>query len=150
MNNLIGFKSFREKPLREQIVLQKINYFEWNGRERLNDDLNSHYKEDISSSTKKKMMIQLEKLLKKHDYYFVYANGRAYEKGRDEQQEIERLVKEIDTSDGSKDALKLYRKYLRKTESIKSNEVKGEILEDIGKVNLYPTWSPNNKKYAFI
>ena len=59
-----------------------------------------------------------------YDYYFVYANGRAYEKGRDEQQEIERLVKEIDTSDGSKDALKLYRKYLRQNESVDDKEKK--------------------------
>ena len=65
-------------------------------------------KEDISSSTKKKLMVQLEKLLKSHDYYFVYADdSRSYNKGRDEQEEIEKLVKKIDTQDGKKDALKL-------------------------------------------
>lgn len=119
------FTAFNEKPLHEQKDLQNIDYFIWKGREKLNNDLNI-YQEDMSSSTKKKMMIQLEKLLKKHDYYFVYADGRAYEKGRDEQEEIERLVKEIDTSDGTKDALKLYRKYLGKNESV-TNENKDKM-----------------------
>ena len=120
------FTTFNEKPLHEQKDLQNIDYFMWKGREKLNNDLNI-YKEDMSSSTKKKMMIQLEKLLKKHDYYFVYADGRAYEKGRDEQEEIERLVREIDTSDGTKDALKLYRKYLAKNESVHEDQDKMDI-----------------------
>ncbi|MCL0046286.1 hypothetical protein M1N16_08720 [Nitrospinaceae bacterium] len=127
MNSLMRFNQFSEKPLHEKRALQNINYFLWDGRGRLNHDLN-HYKEDISSSTKKKMMIQLEKLLKSHDYYFIYSDdSRSYNKGRDEQEEIERLVKEIDTADGKKDALKLYRKYLRKNESMHEDQDKMDI-----------------------
>ena len=111
MHNLISFRSFYKQPLREQSKLKIIDFSNWRGRENWTN-------EDVSTNTKKKMMIQLEKLLKSHDFYFVYANGRSYDKGKDEQEAIENLVREIDTSDGSKDALKLYRKYLRKNESV--------------------------------
>jgi hypothetical protein len=113
---LLSPRTFREKPLQEQKDLQTINFSNWRG----------YRQEDISPrdklKLKKKQMIELEKLLKNHDYYYVYANGRAYDKGRDESEEIELLVREIDTADGKKDALKLYRKYLKKHESKKPSE----------------------------
>ena len=39
--------------------------------------------------------------------------------------------------------------YKSKTDHI-INEVNGVIIEDKGGVNLYPTWSPNGEKFAFL
>ena len=70
------------------------------------------YVEDLSGNQKKTKMDELEKLLKAHDYFYVYANGRIYDRGKQSQEQIERLVKDIGPS-----GLKLYRKYLKKNES---------------------------------
>ncbi len=152
---LLGFNTWMKKSLNEKKISQEIDYSKWAKPNQYNykeDDevcvevshsepgiteksnhqvsvTDKKLEEDISGGLKKKQMIELEKLLKKHDYYFVYANGRAYEKGRDEEQEIEKLVKDIDTSDGKKDALKLYRKYLKKHESV--DKSKGRSLEQL-------------------
>jgi hypothetical protein len=139
---LLSPKSFRDLPLQERKELQKTDYSTWGG----------YRKEDISPKDKlklkKKKMIELEKLLKKHDYFYVYADGRAYDKGRDESKEIELLVKEIDTADGKKDALKLYRKYLKKNESKKPSDAP-EINETkmTTKDYMNPTsWFPSMNK----
>ena len=70
------------------------------------------YVEDLSGNQKKTKMDELEKLLKAHDYFYVYANGRTYDRGKQSHEHIERLVKDIGPS-----GLKLYRKYLKKNES---------------------------------
>ena len=41
-------------------------------------------------------------------------------------------------------------KYAESTQSIKSNEVKGEVLVTKGTTNLHPKWSPDGKQFAYI
>ena len=67
-------------------------------------------KEDVSGSAKKKKLQELEKLLKSHDWYFSYSDdGRAYRKGRDEQDKIRKLVDLI-----GKDGMLLHNQYAKK------------------------------------
>ena len=114
---LLGYKSFRELPLREQQDLQNIDYFKWNGRERLNDDLNSYY-EDLSGSVKRKMILQLQKLLKDFDYWYnMSSDSRAYRKGKEQQSEIEKLVQTL-----GKDGKKIYKKYIATKESMNEED----------------------------
>jgi hypothetical protein len=66
--------------------------------------------EDLSGQVKKKKMVELENLLKSHDWWwFMSDDSRSYKKGGDEQTKIRRLVDFI-----GKDGMKLYKTYGRK------------------------------------
>ena len=114
---MLRLQSFLEKPIQEQQDLQNIDYFKWNGRERLNDDLNLFY-EDLSGSVKRKMILQLQKLLKDFDYWYsMSSDPRAYRKGKEQQSEIEDLVNQL-----GKDGKKIYKKYIATKESMNEED----------------------------
>ena len=114
---MLRLQSFLEKPIQEQQDLQNIDYFKWNGRERLNDDLNSYY-EDISGSVKRKMILQLQKLLKDFDYWYsMSSDSRTHRKGKEQQSEIEKLVQAL-----GKDGKKIYKKYIATKESMNEED----------------------------
>jgi hypothetical protein len=63
--------------------------------------------EEMSVSMKKKKMIELETLLKSHDWFYFYSDdSRSYRKGDEEHSKIRRLVDFI-----GKDGKKLYKSY---------------------------------------
>lgn len=114
---LLGLQSFLEKPIQEQQDLQNIDYFKWNGRERLNDDLN-FFNEDLSGSVKRKMILKLQKLLQDFDYWYsMSSDSRAYRKGKEQQSEIEDLVNQL-----GKDGKKIYKKYISTKESMNEED----------------------------
>ena len=114
---LLGLQSFLEKPLQEQQDLQNIDYFKWNGRERLNDDLNLH-NEDLSGSVKRKMILKLQKLLQDFDYWYsMSSDSRDYRKGKEQQSEIEDLVNQL-----GEDGKKIYKKYIATKESMNEED----------------------------
>ena len=56
---------------------------------------------------------ELQKLLKDYDFYYSMSDDyRAYKRGKEQQDKIEKLVKEI-----GKDGLKIYRNYISTKES---------------------------------
>ena len=66
--------------------------------------------EEMSVSMKKKKMIELETLLKSHDWFYFYSDdSRSYRKGDEEHSKIKRLVDFI-----GKDGKKLYKSYGKK------------------------------------
>ena len=72
--------------------------------------------EDLSGSQKKIKMKELGRLLKSFDVYYHYSDdSRAYKRGKEQQDTIEKLANEIGA-----DGLKYYRKFLRQNESKKS------------------------------
>ena len=114
---LLGLQSFLEKPIQEQQDLQNIDYFKWNGRERLNDDLN-FFNEDLSGSVKRKTILKLQKLLKDFDYWYsMSSDSRAYRKGQEQEKDIEDLVKQL-----GKDGKKIYKKYISTKESMNEED----------------------------
>ena len=67
-------------------------------------------KEDLSGNQKKTKMVELEKLLKSHDWYFTFSDdSRSYRKGQEQLSKIKRLVDFI-----GKDGMKLYKSYGKK------------------------------------
>tara|TARA_Y100000593_G_scaffold90822_1_gene178114 strand:+ start:3750 stop:4274 length:525 start_codon:yes stop_codon:yes gene_type:complete len=91
--------------------------------------LSSTINEELSGRLKKKKMLELEKKLKAHDWYFAYADdGRSYRKGRDEQDEIHKLVQLL-----GDDGKSLHNQYARKAgvmESLKKQVNKEKSIED--------------------
>ena len=83
--------------------------------------------EDISGNQKRTKMKELERQLKSHDWYYMYSDdGRAYGKGRDSNDKIHQLVKDI-----GDDGKKLYKKYGEKA----------GVFESVDTGNLYPGYS---------
>tara|TARA_B100000959_G_C14694004_1_gene505957 strand:- start:129 stop:644 length:516 start_codon:yes stop_codon:yes gene_type:complete len=71
------------------------------------------YIEDLSGGEKTKKIVLLKQLLKDFDFFYHYSDDRrAYQRGKEQQDTIEKLVKEI-----GKDGLKIYRKYISTKES---------------------------------
>ena len=77
--------------------------------------IKSHiYVEDISGSQKGTKIKELERLLKSHDWTYMYSDDRRYyDKGRDSSDKIHKLVTDI-----GDDGKKLYKKYSKKYESV--------------------------------
>ncbi len=66
--------------------------------------------EEMSVSMKKKKMIELETLLKSHDWFYFYSDdSRSYRKGDEEHSKIRRLVDFI-----GRDGMKLFKSYGKK------------------------------------
>ena len=75
------------------------------------------------SSAQKKDLRQLEKLLKSHDWWYSYADdGASYRKGRDEQDQIKKLMNKV----GGESPKQLYRKYARKAGTMESKTPESE------------------------
>ena len=67
------------------------------------------FNEDLSGQVKKKKMMELETLLKSHDWYFSRGSHISWKKGEEELSKIRRLVDFI-----GKDGMKLYKTYGKK------------------------------------
>jgi hypothetical protein len=145
MSSLMSFIKYGNKTLEERKVLSQPDY---SGMRIWTNPLlskpHNQVDEDLSVSVKRVKMAELEKLLKSHDYFYMYSNGRAYDKGKESEEEIEELVGEI-----GKDGLKLYRKYLKKNESINSeNKDKMDIHISVSGKSLdkfFEGMSPSDK-----
>ena len=139
MHSLISFKRFRDKPLSEQKELQKIDYYDWDGY--------SQYDEDLSGSEKRKKLVLLKKLLTNFDKYYHYSDDpRAYRKGKEQQDEIEKLVKEL-----GRDGKKMYKKFWEQNEGNKKDDdkkrTKKEKDEDDEIVNVRPKVKLSTEHY---
>jgi len=71
------------------------------------------YVEDLSGREKSTKTILLKRLLKDFDFHYTRSDDRrSYQRGKEQQDKIEKLVKEI-----GKDGLKIYRNYISTKES---------------------------------
>ena len=74
------------------------------------------YVEDLSGREKTTKTILLKRLLKDFDFHYTRSDDRrSYQRGKEQQDKIEKLVKEI-----GKDGLKIYRNYISTKESIET------------------------------
>jgi hypothetical protein len=112
--NVRSFKQFREMGEPDILYAERIYINdEWDLVKGKFSNKNKIV-EDLTGTQLRNKMRELDKLLKAHDYYYVYSDdSRAYRKGKESQDRIEALVKDIGPS-----GLKLYRKYLKKNESV--------------------------------
>ena len=128
---LLRFNSWLKKSLNEQRKSQRIDYSDWDG-------FDDSFNEDLSGSDKKNKILLLKKLLSNFDKYYHYSDdSRAYRKGKEQQDEIEKLVKEI-----GKDGSKIYKKFFEqvegKTKDDAKKRTKKEKEEDDELVNVKP------------
>ena len=128
---LLRFNSWLKKSLHERKESQKIDYSDWDG-------FDDSFNEDVSGSEKKNKILLLKKLLSNFDKYYHYSDdSRAYRKGKEQQDEIEKLVKEI-----GKDGSKIYKKFFEqvegKTKDDAKKRTKKEKEEDDELVNVKP------------
>ena len=138
---LLRFNSWMKKSLHEQRKSQRIDYSKWSGANQYNwreDDESVVQVEDVSGSEKKNKILLLKKLLSNFDKYYHYSDdSRAYRKGKEQQDEIEKLVKEL-----GKDGSKIYKKFFEQVEGkIKDDDkkrTKKEKEEDDELVNVKP------------
>ena len=108
---LLRFNTWLKKSLHERKESQRIDYSDWRG---FDDSVN----EDLSGSEKKNKILLLKKLLSNFDKYYHYSDdSRAYRKGKEQQDEIEKLVKEL-----GRDGSKIYKKFFE--------QVEGKIPDD--------------------
>ncbi len=70
---------------------------------------NMNMNEELTRQVKNKKMMELETLLKSHDWYFSRGSHISWKKGEEELSKIRRLVDFI-----GKDGMKLYKTYGRK------------------------------------
>ena len=139
---LLRFNTWLKKSLHERKESQRIDYSKWSGANQYNwtedDESVVQTNEDVSGSEKKNKILLLKKLLSNFDKYYHYSDdSRAYRKGKEQQDEIEKLVKEI-----GKDGSKIYKKFFEQVEGkIKDDDkkrTKKEKEEDDELVNVKP------------
>ena len=110
---LLRFNTWMKKSLHEQKESQRIDYSDWDG-------FDDSFNEDVSGSDKKNKILLLKKLLSNFDKYYHYSDdSRAYRKGKEQQDEIEKLVKEI-----GKDGSKIYKKFFEQVEGKTKDDAK--------------------------
>ena len=110
---LLRFNSWLKKSLHERKESQRIDYSDWRG-------FDDSFNEDVSGSDKKNKILLLKKLLSNFDKYYHYSDdSRAYRKGKEQQDEIEKLVKEI-----GKDGSKIYKKFFEQVEGKRTDDEK--------------------------
>ena len=98
MRNVRTFKKWLELGEPEHLVKSKI------------------YIEDLSGREKSTKTILLKRLLKDFDFHYTRSDDRrSYQRGKEQEEKIEKLVKEI-----GKDGMKIYRKYISTKESIET------------------------------
>ena len=139
---LLRFNTWMKKSLKEQRKSQKIDYSKWSGANQYNwtedDESVVQTNEDVSGSEKKNKILLLKKLLSNFDKYYHYSDdSRVYRKGKEQQDEIEKLVKEL-----GKDGSKIYKKFFEqvegKTKDDAKKRTKKEKEEDDELVNVKP------------
>ena len=128
---LLRFNSWLKKSLHERKESQKIDYSDWDG-------FDDSFNEDLSGSDKKNKILLLKKLLSNFDKYYHYSDdSRVYRKGKEQQDEIEKLVKEL-----GKDGSKIYKKFFEQVEGKRTDDekkrTKKEKEEDDELVNVKP------------
>ena len=128
---LLRFNTWMKKSLNEQKESQKIDYSDWRG-------FDDSFNEDVSGSEKKNKILLLKKLLSNFDKYYHYSDdSRVYRKGKEQQDEIEKLVKEL-----GKDGSKIYKKFFEQVESKRTDDekkrTKKEKEEDDELVDVKP------------
>ena len=128
---LLRFNTWMKKSLHEQKESQRIDYSDWDG-------FDDSFNEDLSGSDKKNKILLLKKLLSNFDKYYHYSDdSRAYRKGKEQQDEIEKLVKEL-----GKDGSKIYKKFFEQVESKRTDDekkrTKKEKEEDDELVDVKP------------
>ena len=128
---LLRFNTWMKKSLDEQRKSQEIDYSDWDG-------FDDSFNEDLSGSAKRTKILLLKKLLLNFDKYYHYSDdSRVYRKGKEQQDEIEKLVKEI-----GKDGSKIYKKFFEQVEGkIKDDDkkrTKKEKEEDDELVDVKP------------
>ena len=136
---LLRFNSWLKKSLKEQRKSQRIDYSDWDG-------FDDSFNEDVSGSEKKNKILLLKKLLSNFDKYYHYSDdSRVYRKGKEQQDEIEKLVKEI-----GKDGSKIYKKFFEqvegKTKDDAKKRTKKEKEEDDELVNVKPKRDLNRQR----
>ena len=95
MRNVRTFKKWLELGEPEHLVKSKI------------------YIEDLSGRDKTSKISLLKRLLQDFDFFYHYSDDkRSYERGKEQQSTIEKLVKEI-----GKDGMKIYKNYISTKES---------------------------------
>ena len=108
MRNIRTFKQFLEHGEPEVLVKSKI------------------YIEDLSGREKTTKIILLKQLLKDFDFHYTRSDDRrSYQRGKEQQDKIEKLVKEI-----GKDGLKIYRNYISTKESKETNGTDGNLFSN--------------------
>ena len=139
---LLRFNSWMKKSLHEQKESQRIDYSKWSGANQYNyredDESVVQTNEDLSGSEKKNKILLLKKLLSNFDKYYHYSDdSRAYRKGKEQQDEIEKLVKEL-----GRDGSKIYKKFFEQVESKRTDDekkrTKKEKEEDDELVDVKP------------
>ena len=128
---LLRFNTWMKKSLNERKESQRIDYSDWRG-------FDDSFNEDLSGSEKKNKILLLKKLLSNFDKYYHYSDdSRAYRKGKEQQDEIEKLVKEL-----GKDGSKIYKKFFEQVESKRTDDdkkrTKKEKDEDDELVDVKP------------
>ena len=139
---LLRFNSWMKKSLHEQKESQRIDYSKWSGANQYNyredDESVVQTNEDLSGSEKKNKILLLKKLLSNFDKYYHYSDdSRAYRKGKEQQDEIEKLVKEL-----GRDGSKIYKKFFEQVEGKRTDDdkkrTKKEKEEDDELVDVKP------------
>ena len=83
-------------------------------QEELSTFENAYIKEDLSGSARKKAMTDLEKKLKRKDWFYAMSSDqRVWKRGRDEDEVIRKLVQDL-----GDDGMELYRMYGKKAGAI--------------------------------
>ena len=146
---LLRFNTWLKKSLNEQRKSQKIDYSKWSGANQFDWREENELvvqREDLTSTQLSKKMRELDSLLKSHDYYFMFSDdSRSYKRGQDSQDKIEKLAHEI-----GPDGVKLYRKYLKKNESVEETEkkrTKKQKEEDDEIINAKPKVKQSTEQY---
>ena len=128
---LLRFNSWLKKSLHERKESQRIDYSDWDG-------FDDSFNEDLSGSEKKNKILLLKKLLSNFDKYYHYSDdSRVYRKGKEQQDEIEKLVNDL-----GKDGTKIYKKFFEQVEGKIPDDdkkrTKKEKEEDDELVNVKP------------
>ena len=136
---LLRFNTWMKKSLNERKESQRIDYSDWRG-------FDDSFNEDLSGSEKKNKILLLKKLLSNFDKYYHYSDdSRVYRKGKEQQDEIEKLVKEL-----GRDGSKIYKKFFEQVESKRTDDekkrTKKEKKEDDELVNVKPKISGKGYK----
>jgi len=148
MPSLIKFKEFLNLSLQEQKELQQHDFSDWEGvvEPQL---VEQEVEEDRNLNKRQVLMKKLEKMLSKKDWYFTYSDdGASYRKGREEDDEINDLMKTL----GGSDSKKLYDKYAKKAgfkehkNMVKHNKYENVDSNQTRKTDDYmnpQTWFPD-------
>jgi len=107
--------------------------------------LGSNLNEDLSGNLKKKKMVELEKLLKKHDFLYDYMDGdyREWKRQHEMAQDIRKLRELIGA-----DAEQLYKQYAKKGGCWEGNTspTPGKVKEVKERHSLFPEMDKTERK----